>query len=90
MVEACREVPSEMERVNQTLTARRILIAAFIAAGGAVLTADAASAARHPPQANAGGYRTRDFSSPRNVFESYANGRQSYENPDRELYVWGN
>jgi hypothetical protein len=75
---------------NQILIARRFLVAAFIAAGGAVLTADAASAARHPPQGYAGGYRSHEFSSPRNVFESYASGRQPYENPDRELYVWGN
>jgi hypothetical protein len=77
-------------RANQVLIARRFVVAAFIAAGGAVLTADAASAARHPTQSDAGGYRTREISSPKNVFESYANGRQPYENPDRVLYLWGN
>jgi len=77
-------------RANQALVVRRFLVAALIAAGGAVLTADAASAARHPPQGYAGGNRIREFSSSRSVFESYANGRQPYKNPDRELYVWGN
>jgi hypothetical protein len=75
---------------NQLLIARRFLIAAFVAAIGAVLTADAASAARHPTQSDAGGYRTREVSAPKSVFESYANGRQPYENPDRVLYMWGN
>jgi hypothetical protein len=75
---------------NQVLVARRFLVAAFAAAGGAVLTAGAASAARHPTQSDAGVYRTREFVSPKNVFESYANGRQPYENPDRVLYMWGN
>jgi hypothetical protein len=76
-------------RVNRILIARRFLIAALIAAGGAVLTADGASAARHP-QGYASGSQIRETSSPRNVFESYANGRQPYENPDRVLYMWGN
>ncbi len=77
-------------RANQILIARRVLAAAFVAAGAAVLTADAASAARHPTQSDAGGYRARELASPRNVFESYANVHQPYENPDRVLYVWGN
>jgi hypothetical protein len=75
---------------NQLLIARRFLIAAFVAANGAVLTADAASAARHPTQSDARGYLTREVSAPKSVFESYANGRQPYENPDRVLYMWGN
>ena len=77
-------------RANQILIARRFLVAAFVAAGGAVLTAEAANAARYPTQSSAGGYRIREASSPKNVFESYANGRQPYENPDRVLYLWGN
>jgi hypothetical protein len=76
-------------RVNQILVARRFFVAAFIAAGGAILMADAASAARHP-QGYASGSQIRETSSPRNVFESYASGRQPYENPDRVLYMWGN
>jgi hypothetical protein len=74
----------------QVLTVRRFLVAAIVAAGGAILTADAANAARHPPQGRAGGYQIREPSSPRNAFESLANGRQPYENPDRVLYMWGN
>jgi hypothetical protein len=77
-------------RAKQVLIARRFLVAALLAAGGAVLTADAASAARHPTQSYAGGYRAHELSSPKNVFESYANGHHPYENPDRVLYVWGN
>jgi hypothetical protein len=77
-------------RASQVLIVRHLLVAALIVAGGAILTADGASAARHPPQGYASATRIREFSSPRNVFESYANGRQPYENPDRELYVWGN
>ena len=56
-------------RVNQILVARRFFVAAFIAAGGAILMADAASAARHP-QGYASGSQIRETSSPRNVFES--------------------
>jgi hypothetical protein len=77
-------------RGNQVLIARRFVVVAFIATGGAVLTADAASAARHPTPSYAGGYRTHELSSSKNVFESYANGHQPYENPDRVLYMWGN
>jgi hypothetical protein len=77
-------------RGNQVLFARRFVVAAFIAAGGATVTADVASAARHPTQSPAGGYRTHELASPKNVFESYANGHQPYENPDRVLYMWGN
>jgi hypothetical protein len=77
-------------RANQVLIARRFLAAAIICAGAAVLTADAANAARHPTQSSVGGYRTHEVASSKNVFESYANGRQPYENPDRVLYLWGN
>jgi hypothetical protein len=77
-------------RAAQVFILRRFVVAACIAAGGAILTADAASAARHPPQGYAGGYRSHEVPSPKNVFESLANGRQPYENPDRVLYMWGN
>jgi|HubBroStandDraft_1064217.scaffolds.fasta_scaffold1919199_1 hypothetical protein len=76
-------------RVKPVLIARRVLMAAFIAAGGLILMAGQASAATHTQQAHAGEYRIHESSSPKDLFESYANGRQSYENPDRELYVWG-
>jgi hypothetical protein len=77
-------------RANQVFIAHRFLVVAFIAAGGAILMANEASAARYTPQGHASGHRIREFSSSTTFFESYANARQSYENPDRQLYVWGN
>jgi hypothetical protein len=76
-------------RANQVLIAPRFLVVAFIAAGGVFLMANEASAARYAPQGHASGHRIREFSAPTTLFESYANGRQSYENPDRQLYVLG-
>jgi hypothetical protein len=60
---------------------------AFIAASSVLLVTGPASAARHTPQEHASGHRPPKSSSPTNLFESYANGRQSYPNPDRQLYL---
>jgi hypothetical protein len=75
-------------RVKPAFIAPRVLMAAFIAAGGLMLMADKVSAA-NTRQGHAREYRIHESSSPKDLFESYANGRQSYENPDRVLYVWG-
>jgi hypothetical protein len=76
-------------RVKPALIEPRVLMAAFVAAGGLILMAGEASAATHTRLAHAREYRFHESSSPKDLFESYANGHQSYENPDRELYVWG-
>jgi hypothetical protein len=52
-------------------------MAAFIVAGGLIIMAGEASAATHTQQAHVRGYQINEPSSRADVFESYANGRQS-------------
>jgi hypothetical protein len=62
-------------------------LAAVVAAATLVLTANAASAARYLPRGNATEYSAPRHASPGNLYESLANGRQPYQNPDRQLYL---
>jgi hypothetical protein len=71
----------------RVIIASHFLMAAFIAASSVILMADPVSAARHTAHEHASGHRPPKSSSPTNLFESYANGRQSYPNPDRQLYL---
>jgi hypothetical protein len=64
----------------------RFLMAA-VAAGAVVLAADEANAAIHSRRGQASEYQAPQFSSRRDLYESDAQGRQPYANPDRELYV---
>jgi hypothetical protein len=66
----------------------RVVTAVFVVAVGLISAAGDASAVTHTQQAHARGPQISESAS-HGHFESYANGRQSYENPDRELYVWG-
>jgi hypothetical protein len=63
------------------------VLAAVIATATLVLTADAASAARYLPRGHASEYRAPRPASPGEFYESLANGRQPYPNPDRQLYL---
>jgi hypothetical protein len=74
-------------RVTPICIASHFLMVAFITASSSILMADPVNAARHTPQGHATGHRPAKFASPTNLFESYANGRQSYPNPDRQLYL---
>jgi hypothetical protein len=62
-------------------------LAAVVAAATIVLTADAAGAARYLPRGNATEYNAPRHASPENLYESLANGREPYQNPDRQLYL---
>jgi hypothetical protein len=62
------------------------VLAAAVAAATFVLSADAASAARYSHRGQASEYRTQHALSG-NPYESLADGRQSYQNPDRQLYL---
>jgi hypothetical protein len=62
------------------------VLAAAVAATTFVLSADAASAAGYSKRGQATGYRTQHTLSG-NPYESLADGRQSYQNPDRQLYL---
>jgi hypothetical protein len=75
-----------------TMKASRYIVgvrvwAAVIAAATLVLTADTASAARNLPRGQASEYRAPRQVSPGEFYESLANGRQPYPNPDRQLYL---
>jgi hypothetical protein len=63
------------------------LLAAVVAAAALGLMTDGASAARYLPRGHASEYRTSQHASPGNLYESLANGRQPYQNPDRQLYL---
>jgi hypothetical protein len=63
------------------------VLAAMVAAATLVLTANAASAATHSQRGHASGYQTPQYSSPGDPYDSLADGRQSYPNPDRRLYL---
>jgi hypothetical protein len=63
------------------------VFAAVVAAAALVLTADAASAARYSPRGQASEYRAPQHASPGELYYSLANGRQAYQNPDRQLYL---
>ena len=63
------------------------VLAAAIAAATLVLTADASSAARYLPRGQASEYSAPRHASPGDLYESLANGRQPYQNPDRQLYL---
>jgi hypothetical protein len=60
--------------------------AAAVAAATLILAADAASAARYLPRGQGSEYRTQRTLSG-NSYESLADGRQPYQNPDRQLYL---
>jgi hypothetical protein len=66
--------------------ANRLLATACIATASVILMADRGSAARGAPQDRASKHQAPKSSSPINVYESYANGRQPYPNPDRQFY----
>jgi hypothetical protein len=63
------------------------ILAAAVAAATLVFTADAASAARYLPRGHASEYRAPEHASRGDLFDSLANGRQPYQNPDRQLYL---
>jgi hypothetical protein len=63
------------------------VLAAVIAATTLGLTADAASAARYFPRGHASESRALRPALPGEFYESLANGRQPYPNPDRQLYL---
>jgi hypothetical protein len=63
------------------------VLAAMVAAVTLVLTANAASAARYLPRGYASEYRASQHAPPGDLFDSLANGRQPYQNPDRQLYL---
>jgi hypothetical protein len=63
------------------------VLAAMGAAATLVLTANAATAAKHSQRGQAGEYQTPRYSSPGDPYDSLADGRQSYPNPDRQLYL---
>jgi hypothetical protein len=63
------------------------IFAAMVAAAALVLTANAATAAKHLQPGQAGAYQTPQYSSPGDPYDSLADGRQSYPNPDRQLYL---
>jgi hypothetical protein len=63
------------------------VLAAMVAAATPVLTANAASAAKHSRRGQASEYQTTQYSSPGDLYDSFADGRQSYPNPDRQLYL---
>jgi hypothetical protein len=63
------------------------VLAAMVAAATLVLTANAATAAKHSQRGQAGEYQTPQYSSPGDPYDSLADGRQSYPNPDRQLYL---
>jgi hypothetical protein len=86
---ATLSVEKEINMRIKSLFSPRVLMVASVAASGLILLAGEASAARYVQQTHAGEYRIHKSSSPTDLFDSYANGRQSYENPDRQLYVWG-
>jgi hypothetical protein len=62
------------------------VLAAVVAAATLVLT-DTASAARYSPRGRASEYRAPQHASRGDLFDSLANGRQPYQNPDRQLYL---
>jgi hypothetical protein len=63
------------------------VLAAVAAAATLVFTADVASAARYLPRGHASEYRAPQHASRGDLFDSLANGRQPYQNPDRQLYL---
>jgi hypothetical protein len=63
-----------------------VLVAALLA-GGLVLTAGEARAAKRAQHGQASGRPVPQLRSPLDLYESYSQGRQPYPNPDRELYV---
>jgi hypothetical protein len=63
------------------------VLAAVVAAATLILVADTASAARYLPRGHASEYRTLQHALPGDLFVSVANGRQPYQNPDRQLYL---
>jgi hypothetical protein len=63
------------------------VFAAVVAAATLVLTADGASAARYLPQRHASEYSATRHAPSGEFYESLANGRQPYPNPDRQLYL---
>jgi hypothetical protein len=63
------------------------ILAAVIAAATLVLTANDASAAKFLPRGQPSQYRAPQHASPGDLYDSLANGRQAYQNPDRQLYL---
>ena len=63
------------------------VLAAVVAAASLALAADVASAARYLPRGHASEYRAPQHASSGDLYGSLANGRQSYQNPDRQLYL---
>jgi hypothetical protein len=53
----------------------------------AAVIAAATLAARYLPRGHASEYRVPRPASPGEFYESLANGRQPYPNPDRQLYL---
>ncbi len=84
------ELAAAVARERTMKSPRHITGAAILTAVVAatlVLTADAASAARYLPRGNATEYSAPRHVAPGNLYESLANGRQAYQNPDRQLYL---
>jgi hypothetical protein len=73
-------------RTKRVLIANRFLATACNAAASVILIADPGSAAGPVPQGPATKHQVPKSSSPIKVYESYANGRQSYPNPNWQLY----
>jgi hypothetical protein len=63
------------------------VLAGMVAAATLVLTANGVSAAKHSQRGQASEYQTPQHSSPGYPYDSLADGRQSYPNPDRQLYL---
>jgi hypothetical protein len=63
------------------------VLASAVNAATLVLTADTASAARYLPRRHASEHSAPQHASPGDLYESLANGRQPYQNPDRQLYL---